>query len=199
MIEWVRSNTKQSGLAWFGLVWFYSISNAADYLMLNPVFTYILNIWFVNTFYWHTQLNDKQFYFEQFNLAYVNKVKLFQVLLCITNYSIKHQSVVYTQLNDQTILFNLSHLFALSLNVQQFYLNHRWAQSGAITLGQSGPGSNGNEGVLFIPQSSRITGASSSDCLMSYQDTLWWGVLPSYWHAVSVFNSPSWLGSKRSE
>ena len=32
----------------------------------------------------------------------------------------------------------------------------------------SGPGSNGNEGVLHIPQSSRITGTSPSDCLVSY-------------------------------
>ena len=30
---------------------------------------------------------------------------------------------------------------------------------------QSGPGSNGNEGVLHIPQSSSITEASPSDCL----------------------------------
>ena len=44
--------------------------------------------------------------------------------------------------------------------------------SGATTLGQSGPGSDGNEGVLLIPQSSSITGASPSDCLVSYQDTL---------------------------
>ena len=41
--------------------------------------------------------------------------------------------------------------------------------SGSTTLGQSGPGSNGNEGVLHIPLSSSITGASGSDCLMSYQ------------------------------
>ena len=39
---------------------------------------------------------------------------------------------------------------------------------GAITSGLSGPGSNVNEGVLHIPQSSSITEASSSDCLMSY-------------------------------
>ncbi len=30
------------------------------------------------------------------------------------------------------------------------------------------PGSNGNEGVLRIPQSSRITVTSPSDCLVSY-------------------------------
>ena len=40
--------------------------------------------------------------------------------------------------------------------------------SGATTSGQSGPGSDGNEGALFFSQSSNITGASPSDCLMSY-------------------------------
>ena len=42
------------------------------------------------------------------------------------------------------------------------------ALSGATTLGQSGPGSNGNEGVLCIPHSPSITGTSLSDCLVSY-------------------------------
>ena len=36
--------------------------------------------------------------------------------------------------------------------------------SGATTPGQSGLGSDGNEGVLHIPQRSSITGTSSSDC-----------------------------------
>ena len=36
------------------------------------------------------------------------------------------------------------------------------------TPGQSGHGSNGNKRVLHIPQSSSITGASPSDCLVSY-------------------------------
>ena len=40
--------------------------------------------------------------------------------------------------------------------------------SGAITPGQSGPGSHGNKGVLRIPQSFSITGTSPSDCLVSY-------------------------------
>ena len=35
-------------------------------------------------------------------------------------------------------------------------------------MGQSEPGSDGIEGVLHIPQSSSITGASQSDCLMLY-------------------------------
>ena len=45
------------------------------------------------------------------------------------------------------------------------------ALSGANTPGQSGPGSNGNEGVLRIPQSSSTAGTSTSDCLVSYQNT----------------------------
>ena len=40
--------------------------------------------------------------------------------------------------------------------------------SGTTTQGLSGPGSDGNEGVLCIPQSSSITEASPSDCLALY-------------------------------
>ena len=36
------------------------------------------------------------------------------------------------------------------------------------TPGQSGPGSDGNEGVFCIPQSSSIIEASPSDCFVSY-------------------------------
>ena len=32
----------------------------------------------------------KQFYFKQFDLVFVNKVKWFPILLCIINNSIKH-------------------------------------------------------------------------------------------------------------
>ena len=38
----------------------------------------------------------------------------------------------------------------------------------ASTLGQNEPRSNGNEGVLCIPQSSSIAEVSASDSLMSY-------------------------------
>ena len=41
-------------------------------------------------------------------------------------------------------------------------------------------GSNVNEGVLCIPQSSSITGISQSDCLMSYQ-----------WHSLEEGSCPS--------
>ena len=42
------------------------------------------------------------------------------------------------------------------------------ALSGATIPGQSGPGSDGNERVLHIPQGSSIAGTSPSDCLVSY-------------------------------
>ena len=42
--------------------------------------------------------------------------------------------------------------------------------SGTTILGQSGPGSDGNEEVVRIPQSSSITGTSPSDCLGSYPE-----------------------------
>ena len=40
--------------------------------------------------------------------------------------------------------------------------------SGATTPSQCGPGSDGNKGVLCIPQSSVITETSPSDCLVLY-------------------------------
>ena len=42
------------------------------------------------------------------------------------------------------------------------------ALSSATTPGQSGPGGNGNEEVLLIPQISSITGSFSLDYLVSY-------------------------------
>ena len=32
-------------LVWFGLVWFYGISTILSYLMSNPLYTYILDIY----------------------------------------------------------------------------------------------------------------------------------------------------------
>ena len=61
--------------------------------------------------------------------------------------------------------------------------------SDATTQGLSGPGSDGSEGVLHIPQSSSITGTSPSDCLVSYSGHLLEGVLTLYRDAVSVFYS----------
>ena len=42
--------------------------------------------------------------------------------------------------------------------------------SGATIPSQSGPWSDGNDGVLHIPQISSITGASPADCLVLYPE-----------------------------
>ena len=72
--------------------------------------------------------------------------------------------------------------------------------SGVTTPGQSGPGSDSNERVLRIPQSSSITGTSPSDCLVLYPGySFGVGVLPLYREAVGVFYSPSRLGKSSAE
>ena len=65
------------------LVWFDGISTIIGYLMPNPVFTYILSIWFGNAFCRYTQLKDQTVLFItiQFNIiclfAYSLNVKQF--------------------------------------------------------------------------------------------------------------------------
>ena len=67
-----------------------------------------------------------------------------------------------------TIWFNISHLFAHSLKWSNSYISPiDRILSGATTLGQSVPGSNGIEGILYILQSSKI-GALPLDCLVLY-------------------------------
>ena len=65
----------------------------------------------------------------------------------------------------------MGHLFAHSLNVKQFIDR---TLSGATTPGPSKTESNGNEGLLSIPQSSSVTRASPSDFLMSNPGCLFW-------------------------
>ncbi len=67
---------------------------------------------------------------KMFKRSKVHSVKWFRIFQCITDNSIKHQLFVYTQLNDQIVLFQtirlgISHLFALSFNVKHYYLTHR--------------------------------------------------------------------------
>ena len=85
---------------------------------------------------------QKQFHFKQLSLALV------------------------FSLNIKTILFQAIQ-FSISMQFSSIWPIDR-TLSGAIIPGQSGPGSNGNEGVLHIIQSSSLSGASPSDCLVSY-------------------------------
>ena len=79
--------------------------------------------------------------------------------------------------------------------------------SGAATPGQSRPRINGNKGVLSISQSSGITVAAWSYCLMSNSGHWLGDFLPLCRDAVGVFYSPgrldcpglSWPGSNDNE
>ena len=129
-----------------GLVRFYGITTIIGYLMLIPVFTYTLNIWFVDI-----QLNDQTVLFQNNSVKH-NSTKLNGSKYCYVSLTIQlNVSHLFAHsLNDQTVLFltiqfsistklnaskycyvsltiqsNVSHLFAHSLNVKQFYLNHR--------------------------------------------------------------------------
>ena len=82
---------------------------------------------------------------------------------------------VQTQLNVQAVLFQ-----AIQFSTQfTSILPLDRTLSGATTPGQSGPGSDGNEEVLRIPQSSSIIGTSPSDSLVSYPGHLLEGSYPS--------------------
>ena len=72
----------------------------------------------------------------------------------------------------QTIQFSISTQFSSIWPIDGIL-------SGATTRSQSEPGSDGNEGVLHISQSSSITGTSPSDFLMSYPGQSLGGGYPS--------------------
>ena len=87
---------------------------------------------------------SKQFYFKQFSLALVRSLNVKTDLF-------------------QAIKFSISTQFSSVWSIDR-------TLSDASTLGWGGPGSDGNEGVLCILQSSSITGTSPSDCLVSYPE-----------------------------
>ena len=104
-------------------------------------------------------------------------------------FSISARCFIYTELNVKTILLqtiqfrmSIRCFIYTQLNIKQFYTKQFslecvqsnssiWSidetLSGATTLGQSGPGSDGNEGVACITQSSSIAEASPLDCFVS--------------------------------
>ena len=91
----------------------------------------------------------------------MSKTVLFQTIQFSTQKTLKFQ----------TIQFSLRTHFSSSWPIDR-------TLSGAFTLGHSGPGSNGNEGVPRIPQSSGITEASPSDCFVPYAGHSLGNVLP---------------------
>ena len=109
-------------------------------------------------------------------------MKRIQVFQFNTNDSIQHYPFVCTQLNGskycyEWLTFQLNSPLITHTNSYIFNPSNNsnisiWpidrTLPGATTPGESVPGSNDNEKVLCIPQSSSITGASPSDCLVSY-------------------------------
>ena len=72
-----------------------------------------------------------------------------------------HYQFIYTQWNSQTTLFltiqfNISHLFAHSLNVEQSYFIHMYDCVQHYNTESERIYSNVNEGVPCIPQNSRV-------------------------------------------
>ena len=83
----------------------------------------------------------------------------------ISKNSILHNSFVCTQFKR----FIMSHLFSQFKCRTVLFGKKSRTLSGATTPGKSSPGSDDKEVVLCIPQSSRITCVSQSDCLISYR------------------------------
>ena len=140
------------------LVVSYNISTNVGYLMQNPFYT------------------CKQFDFKQFSL--VKKVEWFQVLLCITNNSNKHQSFIYAQLNVKTVLYKALQLKTVLFQAIQFSICIDRTLASATTPDQS-------------RQEICITRTSLSECLVSYIRTLVGGVLPLYRDTVRIFYNPT--------
>ena len=133
-----------------------------------------------------------------------------EVLLFNTNYSIQYKSFICTQLNCSkycyvllTIQLNIRSFVDIQLNDQTvlfpaiLFKSFTCTQCKCQTVSgkypwerfdplirpcQSGPGSNGNEGVVHISQSFR-TETSPLDCLVSLQDIHWWR-----WEGIFLLN-----------
>ena len=101
--------------------------------------------------------------------CFLHTVKWFQILLCNSH--------------NLTSVFCLHTVYSIGPIDKTIRCYHS---------GSDGPGSNGNEGVVNIPQNSKVR-TLPSDGLISY---LWYllGVLLFFRNAVSVFYSDSWLG-----
>ena len=130
--------------------------------------------------------------------VYLSKTFLFQAIQFSQTVLIQtvqfNMSIVFvhTQLNVKTVLFQAIQ-FSVSTQISYIWPINR-TLSGTTTPDQNGPESGGNERVLRIPQSSSITGTSTSDCLASYLGhSLGAELFPLCSDVVDEFYSPSRL------
>ena len=61
--------------------------------------------------------------------------------------------------------------------------------TGFTPQGQSRPGSNGNEELIFIPQSFSTVATPSNSVLCYMQDTWWWGRVLTFFAEVKLMYS----------
>ena len=128
----------------------------------------------------------KTFLFQAIQFSQTVLIKTIQFSISIV--------FVHTQLHVKTVLFQADQ-FSTSTHFSSFWSIDR-TLLGATTPGQSAPRSDGNEGVLHIPQRSSITGTLPSDCLVSYPGHLLGVPYPSA-EMQSVYSTAlptSWLG-----
>ena len=153
-------------------------------------FNWVMVIYTVSIMlYWTlaTRLAKSNLYLFGLVWWHINYCRLFnpksifiQINSYISNNSVQHMYsfFVYTQLNIKTVLFQAiqfsinTQMNAKTIPYQPTQFSPIWpidrTLSDAPTLFQSGHWSDGNEDVPHVPQSSRITGTSPSDCSVSY-------------------------------
>ena len=145
----------------FRLFGFYGISTIGVFLMPNPLYTYVLNIYDLIWLGFMAYQTLSVIHAKSI-LIHINYVLFQTIQFCIITqfkHRVKFESILF-----QTIQFSVITQFSSIWQINRTLY-------GATTPGQSTPVSNGNEGVLCIPQGSSITEVSPSDCLVSYQDT----------------------------
>ena len=97
----------------------------------------------------------------EFYIRHINLCRLFNAK-SIFMQRFLFQAIQFNQtVLIQTIQFSVSMQFSSILPIDR-------ALPGATIPGQSGPGSDDNEGLICIPQNSNISGTLPLDCLVSY-------------------------------
>ena len=132
-------------------------------------------------------------------LCSINHCRLFNAKSCLHIYIyiyIYIHTHTFFWIQFQVLLYNSHNISNLSTHIVCSIWPIDWTFLGATTLGQSGPTSNGNEGVLHILQSTKV-GALPSDCLMSYPGLLLLGSYLSAEMQSIYFTAPvDWANKK---
>ena len=152
--------------------WTNTLGKSIKALILPGIDWFGLVLWHIN----HCRLFNAKSIFIDINSSISNNSVLAYKNSSISNYSVLHMYTVSMSKNSSIQNNSVLHTNTVLFQAIQFSISTQFSSiwpinrtlSGATTLGQSQPGSDGNERVLSIPQSSSITGTLPSDCLVSY-------------------------------